>query len=154
VRAHLGMRNTQAGAALVIALLLLMILTLLSVTSMRTSVAELWMAGHEQFRQQAAAAASVGIETAIARIAADRAADSAATTTETYTVTVARGGRQAMLPGASVGRLVGENYEITSVGTAARNAREEQVQGVAVVIATEGVQDYRRIGSGLEEGTR
>jgi hypothetical protein len=126
-----------------------MILALLSVTSMRTSIAELWMAGHEQFRQQAAAAASSGIENAIAQLAVGKPGDA---NTETFTVTVARGGRQTMLPGASVGRLIADNHEITSVGVAARNAREEQVQGVAVVSATDGVHTYTRRGGGLDEG--
>jgi hypothetical protein len=65
--------TVQRGAALVIALILLVILTLLAVTGMRMSVAELTMAGNEQFRHQASAASSAGIEVAIARVSAREA---------------------------------------------------------------------------------
>jgi Tfp pilus assembly protein PilX len=137
----------QAGAALVIALLLLMILAMLSVTGMRTTIAELWMAGNEQFRQRASAAASSGIERAIARVASGM---DGSTVTDSFTTNVVQTGREAMLPGFSVGRLAAENYEITSTGVAARNAREEEVQGIAVISVTAGVQTYQRIGDGLE----
>jgi Tfp pilus assembly protein PilX len=140
-------RLHQGGAALVIALLLLTILALLSVTSMRTSVAELWMAGNEQFRQRASALSSAGIETAIARMAAGSSGNQS---TGSVTTTVVRAGREAMIPGSSVGRFVAENYEIGSTGVASRAAKEEQVQGIAVIAVATGVQTYRRIGAGLE----
>ena len=145
------LRKRQVGAALVIALLLLMILAMLSVSGARTSVAELWMAGNEQFRQRASAAASAGIEQAIAQLTADQDGNAA---TEAFTTTVVRTGREAMLPGSSAGRLVAENYEITSTGVAPRNATEEQVQGVAVISASSGVQTFQRIGTGLDESVR
>jgi Tfp pilus assembly protein PilX len=141
-------RLHQRGAALVIALLLLAILALLSVTSMRTSVAELWMAGNEQFQQRASALSSAGIETAIAQVAAGNSGNQS---TGSITTTVVDAGREAMVPGSSVGRFVAENYEISSTGVAARTAKEEQVQGIAVITIETGVQTYRRIGAGLEE---
>ena len=143
------MRPHQVGAALVIALLLLMILAMLSVTGMRTSIAELWMAGNEQFRQRASASSSAGIERAMTRIAAGL--DGGAVT-ESVTTKVVHTGREAMLPGSSVGRIAAENYEITSTGVAARNAREEEVQGIAVISPTAGVQTFQRAGTGLEGG--
>jgi len=140
--------KTQVGAALVIALLLLMILALLSVTSMRTSVAELWMAGNEQFRQRASAFASAGTEQAIAHVAAGRDGSAA---TESVTTVVVRAAREALVPGASVGRIVAEHYEITSTGVAPRGAKEEEVQGIAVISVADGVHTYRQTGAGLEE---
>ena len=41
--------NTERGAALVIGLVLLLILTLLAVTGMNTATTELVMAGNEQY---------------------------------------------------------------------------------------------------------
>jgi Tfp pilus assembly protein PilX len=142
-------RFRQAGAALVIALMLLLILAMLSVTGMRTSVAELWMAGNEQFRQRASAASSAGIERAIARMAAGKEGSAVI---DSSTTAVVHTGREAMLPGSSVGRFVAENYEVTSTGIAARNAREEEIQGIAIIATTDGVQTYRRIGAGLDGG--
>ena len=43
----------QRGAALVIGLILLLVLTLLAVTGMNTASTELIMAGNEQYRQNA-----------------------------------------------------------------------------------------------------
>ena len=62
--------NTERGAALVIGLVLLLILTLLAVTGMNTATTELVMAGNEQYRRAAAMAATAGIEEAIADIGA------------------------------------------------------------------------------------
>jgi type IV pilus assembly protein PilX len=55
----------QSGAALVIGLILLVVLTLLAVTGMNTASTELRMAGNEQFRKTAFEAAEAGIERGI-----------------------------------------------------------------------------------------
>lgn len=56
----------QHGAALVIALCLLAVLTVLAITGMTTGTLELAMAGNEQARAQAFYAAEAGIEQALA----------------------------------------------------------------------------------------
>ncbi len=61
-------RRGQRGAALVIGLILLLVLTLLAVAGMNSATTELVMAGNEQFHRSAAHAASAGIEEAIAGI--------------------------------------------------------------------------------------
>ena len=55
----------QRGAALVVGLLLLLILTLLAISGMTTASLELQMAGNEQFQERAFQAADAGIERAI-----------------------------------------------------------------------------------------
>jgi type IV pilus assembly protein PilX len=55
----------QRGAALVIGLILLVVLTLLAVSGMNTASTELRMAGNEQFRKLAFEAAEAGVERGI-----------------------------------------------------------------------------------------
>src|SRR5207244_3406588 len=101
-----------------IALLLLVILSLLATTGMRTSIAELWMAGSEQFHRAAVEAASAGVEAAIARLRASRGGlagevDGGAGDAP-YTATIRRTGTEASLPGSSAGKFVGVHFEIES----------------------------------------
>jgi type IV pilus assembly protein PilX len=55
----------QRGAALVVGLLLLTVLTLLAISGMTAALLELQMAGNEQYRERAFRAADAGIERAI-----------------------------------------------------------------------------------------
>ncbi len=150
--------SSQRGAALVIALLLLVILTLLATTSMRTAVAELWMAGNEQFHRKAVEAASAGVEAAVARFqAGDGVTDIGPVAvgdspSDSYTVTVLHTVREASLPGSSAEKFVGEHFEIISTGTSSRSASDEQVQGVMVISSMAGVQTFHRVGEGLATG--
>ena len=157
-------RSTQRGAALVIALILLLILTLLATTGMRMSIAELVMAGNEQFRHKASAASSAGIEVAIARISAAGGArpanaqtlgpiDVGEPRTDTFIVSIRYTGKEASLPGSSAEKLAGEHFELQSVGTSSRNARDVQVQGVMVVASEKGVKTFQRAGAGLAEAS-
>lgn len=144
--------RVQSGAALVIALALLVILGILGTAGMRMSIAELMMAGNEQFRHSAELAASAGVEAAIAQISRRAGASIVPSTLEGdgYTASIRDAGDETTLPGSSIGRFVGRHYEITSEGTAARRARDEQVQGVMVVSAVaDGVATFHQIGDGL-----
>jgi len=60
--------DRQSGAALIVGLVLMMVLTLLAVSTMRTSTLELAMAGNAQFHEQATQLAETGIRDAINRI--------------------------------------------------------------------------------------
>ena len=148
-------RASQRGAALVIALLLLMILTLLAVTGMRTAVAELWMAGSEQFHRAAVEAASTGVEAGVARLRASRGAMGGDTSiaggpiSAAYTATIRRAGLETSLPGSSAEKFVGQHFEIESTGTAPRGARDVQVQGLMVISSGNGVRTFRRMSEGL-----
>jgi type IV pilus assembly protein PilX len=55
----------QDGAALVIGLLLLLVLTILAISGMTTATLELQMAGNTQYKERAFQAAETGIEQAI-----------------------------------------------------------------------------------------
>jgi len=158
-------QHSNRGAALVVALLLLLILTLLASAGIGTSTAELIMAGNEQYRRQASDAASAGIERAIARVAADPArrtssslsagfaeADEAPRgkyVTETHFI-----GDERNLPGWSAEKFIGAHFEIESTGRSARQAVDEQVQGLRVVQPIHGVVTHQRLAGGLEGGSR
>ncbi len=155
-------RGSQKGAALVIALVLLTIVTLLATSGMRMSIAELWMAGNEQFHRKAVDAASAGIEASIAKfraegvVAASAVDDSDAVAigepaSDSYSVSTRYTGREASLPGSSVGELFGEHFEIESTGTSARGARDVQVQGLMVIATSNGVASFSRISAGLSD---
>ena len=60
-----GARRGQSGAALVVGLLLLLVLTILAISGMTTATLELQMAGNEQYQDRAFQAAEAGIEQSI-----------------------------------------------------------------------------------------
>lgn len=156
-------KSKQSGAALVVGLLLLVILTLLALTGMNTSTTELVMAGNEQYRKNASQAASAGVEQAIARVGTvPTATDVAATvvpstsiagsTTDFYTTETRYVGKEVGLPQSSTDKFIGLHYVIESTGTSSRNATDTQIQGVFVV-ASGGSSgndgSYGSVGSGL-----
>lgn len=59
---------TQRGAALIVGLVLLMVLTLLAISAMRTATLDLTMAGNAQFRENAFQLAESGIQATMRRI--------------------------------------------------------------------------------------
>lgn len=59
-------RPAQGGAALVVGLLLLLVLTILAISGMTTATLELQMAGNEQYQERAFQAADAAIERAVA----------------------------------------------------------------------------------------
>jgi hypothetical protein len=151
---HLASR----GAALVIALVLLLIVTLLATTGMMLSTAEMIMAGNEQLHRQAADASSAGVEAAIARLAAGPADRSSAfkladaTVSGEYVASTRYAGEDASLPGFSAGRFSALHFEIESQGRAARNARDEQFQGVMIISSKDAVETFAKRGEGLTTG--
>jgi type IV pilus assembly protein PilX len=65
-REGVAFRGKQSGAALIVGLILLLVLTVLGVSGMNTSRMEVRMAGNMQFRQDAFQLAESGIDVAIA----------------------------------------------------------------------------------------
>lgn len=135
-------RAAQKGAALIIGLLLLTILTLLAITGMNTASTELIMAGNEQFRQNAFEAAETGVEQALAVLptlgqaaAPVNVAPTAVpgSATDQYSTSTQYEGEDANIPGFSVGKFTGFHYEIVSNGTSSRNAAAQHVQGAYVI---------------------
>lgn len=135
--------NKQSGAALIIGMLLLLVLTLLAVTAMNTASTELTMAGNTQFQQNAFQAAEVGIAQALANGAFNPSGSDetvqgsvASGRPEQYTATISSqlsGTAQPALWGSSWDSFSTFHFEIDSVGTAQRTARANNVQGVAVI---------------------
>ncbi len=153
----------QKGAALVIGLILLMILTLLAFTGVSGSITELAMANNEQFQRNASQAATAGIEQAIPQLAALPTTPGAAAVVDgptplpgapddRYTTRSRYVGEEHNLPQSSADKFIGLHFEIDSDGQSVRNARESQTQGVMVISATGGAGEgsLTKIGAGLE----
>jgi Tfp pilus assembly protein PilX len=143
------------GTALIVALILLLLVTLLATTGMTLSITEWVMAGNEQFHRQAVDAASAGVEAAIAQLAASPLAPdtsiSAADTTASgdYLASAHYVGESTSVPGFSVGKFSARHFEIESTGGAARDASDEQFQGVMVVSSTDAVASFVKREGGL-----
>jgi type IV pilus assembly protein PilX len=136
----------QRGAALVVGLLLLLILTLLAISGMNSATVEFIMAGNEQYHQNAFQAAETGIAQAMATGAynpgdpvdppaiAGAVANSA---TDTYSAAVKRqlGGapQSAAMWTGSLNTFSSYHFEITSTGNSVRNGIATNFQGVAVI---------------------
>jgi len=154
----------QRGAALVVGLLLLLVLTVLALTGMTTATTELVMAGNEQYHKNATQAASAGVERAIGRIGTVPTVPGGApteipktsiagSTSDFYTTQSRFLGEEIGLPQSSADKFVGLHYVIESTGQSARNATDTQVQGVFVVAAGGGRGNdgnFNQIGDGLE----
>jgi len=147
------------GAALVIGLLLMLIITILATAGITMSTGELTMAGNEQFRRQAAEAASSGIEVALAALArlgsgssepANEATRSGAVAGARYITTTRYAGEETALPNFSAERFAARHFEIESRGEAGRNALDEQHQGVMIVRpVADGERTFTRRAAGL-----
>jgi type IV pilus assembly protein PilX len=133
--------SKQRGAALIISLILLMVLTVLAISTMRTASLGLLMAGNAQSRENAFQLAMAGIEATlrggepVAAPDCDAAiADAPVALAElrgSYTTTVCYRGQT--LPSDSSAGLPVYNYEVTSEGaTDQRGARSRLVQGFAI----------------------
>ncbi len=155
MRTHSHSADRQRGAALVIGLILLLILTLLAITGMNTASSELIMAGNEQFRQNAFQAAEAGIEQAISAlptvpqsgvpvVVADQPVPDS-TSGDEFTTSSRYLGDDLNVPGFSAGKFVGFHYEITSTGTSARNANSQHAQGAFVIQSAGGGGSYGSI---------
>lgn len=143
--ALLNPSRRQEGAALVVGLIMLVVLTILAITGMNVASTELVMAGTEQDRVRAFSAAETGIERAarslddvdavagnevtVAATAVEGGSTSAATgdVLETYETTTRYRGEDPVCPGTADSTAF--HFEIESVGTAARGATATHVLG-------------------------
>lgn len=64
-------RSSQRGAALIVGLVLLMVLTVLAISAMRTATLDLTMAGNTQFRENAFQLAESGVQATLRNIETD-----------------------------------------------------------------------------------
>ena len=135
------LRHQQRGAALVIGLILLLVLTLLAVSGMNSASLEFIMAGNEQYRANAFEAAETGIEQSISLgvfnpSAVAQPLNGANTATDLWTSTVTPQLNGAPLPaiwGFSWNSFSSYHFEVQSTGTSTRGAQAVNVQGVAVI---------------------
>lgn len=135
-------RSRQSGAALIVGLVLLMVLTVLAISTMRTATLETAMAGNAQYRQKAFQIAEAGVADIMGSIV-DETFDftvmpqtigpvpvveqDSGEEIGNYTVTVSFIGI-SLSPGYSL-PTVDENYQILSTGRSSRNALSVQTQG-------------------------
>lgn len=131
-------KRNQKGAALVVGLLLLVVLTLLAIAGMNTASTELMMAGNEQFREGAFQASESGIEQQLQNL--KTIAPDAPTPLE-KSVTLSNGTSykttstykgEGVVTGSSVTKIIGYYYEVQSTGSGNRNASSVQTQGAYI----------------------
>ncbi len=149
-----SLRDRQAGAALIVGLVLLMVLTVLAISAMRTATLDLAMSGNAQYRENAFQLAESGIQATLRQIEAagidlDAAPDCPAAAhpwtaaqlpwngvvavpvlSGRYETRLCLDGVTTDLPGSSIGTFKQLHYRIESRGrTDQRNAEAVHAQG-------------------------
>ena len=139
--------DRQRGAALVVGLILLLVLTVLAISGMTTASLELLMAGNAQYQERAFQAADTGVERAIAQKVYNTTAatplqsstaDEAASDGDSFEAEVvfdAQGGVTSVPGGGySLGTgLQAYHFVVTSRGQSARGSEAEHVQSFYVL---------------------
>jgi Tfp pilus assembly protein PilX len=129
--------HQQRGTVLVVGLIMMMVLTILAISTMRTSTLEVVMAANTQYRETAFQLSQAGLRDTLERVRNGTLAPGLGFNgnmgaADQYIVTTT-----LVLPGAlppagfpQDGTVLADYYEIRSTGlTTARNARSVQVQG-------------------------
>jgi type IV pilus assembly protein PilX len=137
-----GPLRRQRGAALIIGMMLLLVLTLLAISGMNAATMEFVMAGNEQYHANAFQAAEFGIAQAIATGNFDPDTPDppfvgavTGSPTDNFSAVV---GYQNKTPGAlyyiySANTVDTYHFEVQSTGTSVRNARAINAQGIAQI---------------------
>lgn len=137
------MRSRQRGTTLVVGLMLLTLVTLLGLAGAATAHIEVQLAHNEQFRENAASAASAGVESAISRIVTTPEPASASFSfsatlpgsASRFDVQTRFLGYDIALPQIAGANLAGAHFEILSTGYSSRRAVDRQRAIVVYVIA-------------------
>jgi type IV pilus assembly protein PilX len=144
-RRRFSVRARERGAALVVGLVLLMVITVLAISGMNTATIELQMAGNFQYAQGAFQAAEVGIERAMKETTLKTNHDAPMispaggihdSTTDSFTTEVVFvAPSMTPKPGFSMGPggFQAYHFDVTSNGTSARNARAENTQSFFII---------------------
>jgi Tfp pilus assembly protein PilX len=135
-------RRRQRGTTLIVGLILLSLVTLLGLAGASTAHVETLLVQNEEFRENAATAANLGLELAILDIvnATDptlvplRRVGVVADSPDRYEVTTRFAGFELALPQAPGTRLAAAHFEITSTGFSARNAVDQQRLRLLLVV--------------------
>lgn len=137
------MTSHSRGAALVVSLLLLALLSVFAIAAANSARIEHALASNEQFRENAANAARAGIELATQELLTMPNPDLAPPLQRRLTlaggidivhVHARFAGYEAGLPQESAVLLAGAHFEITSIGRSARGAQETQRSGLMIVM--------------------
>ena len=134
----------ERGAALIIGLVLLVILTLLAVAGMNTATLELQMAGNEQYQQRAFEAAETAIEQAIetgsynTNVPDIRATTTVPGTNDTWEFVMGFDPDTGATPIPGGGYSLGSGFQayhfnIRAIGRSERGARAEHEQSVYII---------------------
>jgi type IV pilus assembly protein PilX len=146
---HAASARRQGGAALVVGMILLMVLTLLAISGMTSATMELQMAGNAQYSENAFQAAETGVEEAMrdARVNGRNTAnvdpektEVVAGTTDHYKIHTVHNPDNGVtkVPSGGFSMGVGKgfsayHFDITSTGTSSRSSTQTHVQGFYVV---------------------
>lgn len=157
---HASRPRSQSGAALVVALVLLVALSLMAISSMNTATLDLIMAGNEQYRSQAFVAAEAGVEQAfLDDTLYDSTADSAEVTgtsgggTFEYQVTRPNAGKVETTPSNnSFGTFGAVHFRVTSTGTSQRGTTTTVTQELYEVVKTSSDYDCLNDAGGCDLG--
>jgi type IV pilus assembly protein PilX len=141
--------HRQGGAALVIGMILLMVLTLLAISGMTSATMELQMAGNAQYSENAFQAAETGLEKALrdARVNGTNTSnvdpektEVVAGTTDKYKILTLHNPDNGVtkVPSGGFSMGVGKgfsayHFDVTSTGTSSRSSTQTHVQGFYVV---------------------
>ena len=134
-------RHSQQGAALIVALILLVALSLLAISSLNTASLDLIMTGNEQYRARALAAAEAGLAQAM-KNGDFNSTDQVSTNLNnsdafSYTISPVNGGKVESPPtGSSEGTFGAVYYNITATGTSARSAKAGVIQETYELVNT------------------
>ena len=142
----------QGGAALVVGMILLMVLTLLAISGMTSATMELQMAGNAQYSENAFQAAETGVEEAMrdARVNGTNTSnvdpertEPVTGTTDHYKIITIHNPDNGVtkVPSGGFSMGVGKgfsayHFDVTSTGTSNRSATQTHVQGFYVVAQT------------------
>lgn len=142
----------QGGAALVVGMILLMVLTLLAISGMTSATMELQMAGNAQYSENAFQAAETGVEEAMrdARVNGTNTSnvdpektEVVAGTTDHYKILTIHNPDNGVtkVPSGGFSMGVGKgfsayHFDVTSTGTSSRSSTQTHVQSFYVVAQT------------------
>ena len=134
-------RRTRRGSALAVGLIILSLVTLLALAGASSAHVERVLAQNGAFRENAASAASAGIEMAISAILESARPESVQSVLTggladggSFEARIRFLGYEVTLPQVPGARLSGAHFEITSTGHAARGAVDRQRAGVMWVV--------------------
>jgi type IV pilus assembly protein PilX len=143
---RLAAARRQKGAALVVGLMLLMVLTLLAISGMNTATLELQMAGNAQYSENAFQASETGIEQALreakvngvntANVDPEKTLAMPGSTIDKYKILTTHTPENGVTKVPSGGYSMGVgayHFDVTSTGTSSRSAVETHVQGFYIV---------------------